>query len=227
MRHSIAAAFDADAATYDAARRQLVPCFDDFYGAIGQLIEQWQGPEQPEVLDLGAGTGLVAALIHGMRPRARLHLVDSAAAMLAVAQRRLSGATPRVTVADLAGLKIEPGRDLIVSALAIHHLNDEIKRDLYARVLAALKPGGLFINAEQVLGPTPEIERYYDRMWESQARRLGATSEIIASARTRMSFDRCAPVGVQLAWLRELGFNQVDCTYKAGRFAVLTGRRPS
>src|ERR1700761_9348907 len=103
MRHSIAAAFDADAAGYDAGRRQLVPCFDDFYAAIGQLIEQWRVPEQAEIVDLGAGTGLVAALIHGMRPRSRLHLVDSAAAMLAIAQRRLSGATPRVTVADLSG----------------------------------------------------------------------------------------------------------------------------
>ena len=43
----------------------------------------------------------------------------------------------------------------------------------------------------------------------------------------RATLDRCAPVGVQLDWLRELGFDQVDCPYKAGRFAVLTGRKPN
>ena len=39
-----------------------------------------------------------------------------------------------------------------------------------------------------------------------------------------MLHDRCATVEDQLDWMREAGLRQVDCTFKAWRFAVLTGR---
>jgi tRNA (cmo5U34)-methyltransferase len=42
----------------------------------------------------------------------------------------------------------------VVSALAIHHLDDDAKQDLNARVREVLRPGGVFVNAEQVRGPT-------------------------------------------------------------------------
>ena len=58
---AVAAAFDAASSDYDAPRRRLIPCFDAFYGAAIELIAEWGPPPGARLLDLGAGTGLLAA----------------------------------------------------------------------------------------------------------------------------------------------------------------------
>jgi trans-aconitate methyltransferase len=206
-------------------RRKLVPCFDAFYGAALDLIDDWGGPEAPVVLDLGAGTGLFAALLRARRPAARLHLVDGSEAMLAVARRRFADGGVTSEVADMATATLGGPFDLVISALAIHHLDDAGKRGLFGRIHDALAPGGLFVNAEQVLGPTPEAEHRYDQLWKAQAQALGVPEAELAAAVERMRHDRCATVEAQLAWLRDAGFADVDCSFKAWRFAVLSGRR--
>ena len=114
--------------------------------------------------------------------------------------------------------------DAVVSALAIHHLEDAAKKDLFVRIRAALRPGGLFVNAEQVLGPTPDVEDRHVRFWHEDIRALGVPENEIALAAERMAFDRCASVEAQLGWMREAGLRDVDCSFKSWRFAVLSGR---
>lgn len=223
----VAAAFDAAAADYDAARRRLIPCFDAFYGTVLELIDEWHPPPRARVLDLGAGTGLLAALVRAAHPDTMLHLVDVAPAMLDQARLRFAGQqSVELTVADYAGTSLAGPYDLIVSALSIHHLDDTAKQTLFARSLDALTPGGLFVNAEQVLAPTPELERLAHHRWRLQAAALGASETDISAAEARMTHDRCATLEDQLAWLRAAGFAEVDCAFKQWRFAVYSGRRP-
>ncbi len=222
-----AQAFSADARKYDALRRGLVPCFESFYGEIGLLMMDWGGPEAPRVLDLGAGTGLVASFVLATRPRARLTLMDGSDAMLDVARGRFS-LVPDVhyVLADFSSADLGGDWDLIVSGLAIHHLEHEDKQALFARIAAALAPGGLFINAEQILGPTATLEARNERIWAAQAAALGVPEAEIYNARQRMLHDRCAPVEDQLNWMRVAGLADVDCSFKSHRFAVMSGRRP-
>lgn len=224
---AVAAAFDAASSDYDAPRRRLIPCFDAFYGAAIELIAEWGPPPAARVLDLGAGTGLLAALVRGAFPDSRIDLVDVAPAMLERARERFAGQEGvNFTVADYGTAELGGPYELIVSALSIHHLDDAAKRGLFARVLAALRPGGLFVNAEQVLAPTPELERRAHARWRRQALALGAAEATVAAAEERMRHDRCAGLEDQLAWLRAVGFAEVDCAFKQWRFAVYTGRRP-
>ncbi len=222
---SVARSFGAAAAGYDAARRMLVPCFDGFYGNALEVIADWGPPEGARVLDLGAGTGLFAAMVLDRFPSARLRLVDVSPDMLAQARRRFAGAADPSRVAfdvlDMGEGDLGGPWDLVVSALAIHHLEARAKRALFARVHAALASGGLFVNAEQVLGPGGAAEARYRRLWEAQARAAGAADDDIGRAQERMRHDRCDTVEDQLRWLREAGFGEADCTFKAWRFAVL------
>jgi tRNA (cmo5U34)-methyltransferase len=180
------------------------------------------------VLDLGAGTGLLSVLVGAAVPGAHVTLVDAAAGMLAVAAEHLTSrrVPHRRIVADLRDPLPAGPYHAVVSALAIHHLPDHDKIDLYRRIRDALAPGGVFVNADQVAGPTPALERQYDEVWQATVSALGTTGQELAAARERMAFDRPAPAEAQCEWLREAGFTEVDCYYKWWRFAVFGGRRP-
>lgn len=216
--------FDAHATDYDPARRRLVPPFDALYRTAIDALTLADAPPG-RVLDLGAGTGLLSALVRRAHPEAELTLVDGAAAMLDGARTRLGDERTHYVLGDLAHELPAGPWDAVVSALAIHHLEDPAKRRLFARVHAALIPGGVFVNAEQVAGPTPVLDARYAAWHERRAREAGSDDAEWAAAERRMALDRCASVGDQLCWLREAGFHDVDCLFKDHRFAVLVARR--
>ncbi len=215
--------FDAHAAGYEALRRRLVPAYDALYGTAVAALDLATVPLR-RVLDLGAGTGLLARAVAREHPYSELVLLDGSAAMLEQARATLGVRASYVT-AELAGALPAGPWDAVVSALAIHHLEDAAKRDLYVRVHAALTPGGVFVNAEQVSAPTPLFDAAYLAWHERRARELGASQAEWAGARARMAADRLACVERQLGWLREAGFADSDCLFKDHCLAVLVARR--
>ena len=214
--------FGADAEIYDRSRRQLIPCFDDFYGmAVKAAPHDRDAPVR--VLDLGAGTGLLSVFFAAAYPRATFVLTDAAPEMLERARDRFARDLGRFEFVESAHEDaLPPGPfDLVVSALSIHHLDDEDKRKLFGRVRDALRAGGAFINAEQVLAPTTALHARYHAQWMADSRALGVTEDDLAAAMERMTHDRCATLDDQLRWLREAGFRDVDCVYRYGFFAVM------
>jgi len=215
-----AAVFSRHAGDYDALRRRLVPGYDELYGAVVDVLGLLPGGVG-RVLDLGAGTGLLSAEIVGALPGVELELLDASEPMLVRAHDRLGQSVGAVHVADMSA-QLPPGPfDAVVSALAIHHLEHEDQRRLLTRVHGRLRPGGVFVNAEQVSGRSPSLTRVYAEFWERRCLALGASPHELDDARERMQHDRCADVESQLGWLREAGFELVDCVYKSWRFAVL------
>ena len=217
--------FDQCATDYDQDRPKLVPCFEDFYGAALAMIPFGPGAT-PLILDLGTGTGLFASMVARILPQAPLHLTDISAAMLAQARQRFAD-TPRVTCAvrDHLHLAAESEYDLVISALSIHHLEHGDKRALFQKIWHALRPGGMFINADQALGPTPDEEERYERQWLAEVRANKVSAASLARARERMREDRNAPLADQLAWLAEAGFAKVRCGYARSRFVVYGGEK--
>jgi tRNA (cmo5U34)-methyltransferase len=154
-------------------------------------------------------------------------LIDLSAAMLAKARERFEGDT-RTTfeVADYSVAALQGRYNAVVSALSIHHLEDDAKRALFDSIMNVLLPGGVFVNAEQVMGSTPALEERYKREWLHKVRALGATEQQISDSLFRQQEDRCASVEDQMAWMRSAGFSDVDCWFKDGRFATLAGTKP-
>jgi tRNA (cmo5U34)-methyltransferase len=148
--------FHFDPVTYRTMIRAAVPEYDAVQAEIGEAVRTWRGATAPRVCDLGAGTGSTACSVLDARPDAKLVLVDENEAMLAVARDVLpSGSVERVVVADLADPLPTGPFDLVVSALAIHHLDGPAKRALFANVHDRLRVGGRFAMADVVVPDDP------------------------------------------------------------------------
>jgi len=226
---TVGALFGRAAWDYDRARRQLVPGFDRFYGAVLESVP-FETEEKIRVLDLGAGTGLLSAMVAERFPRSRVTLVDLSVEMLRVARRRFAGEPERFDFRTMDYARkplprILGGYDLVVSALSVHHLTHGDKKGLFQRVHGSLAGGGHFINADQISGETPEEETLYSEWWLRRVREAGVSEEDLASALSRMRADRNATLGAQLGWLGQAGFEGIRCSYKDHRFAVYNGRK--
>lgn len=223
---TVEAAFNRAARSYDGLRRQLIPCFDDFYGAALDLVTEF-APPGARILDLGAGTGLLSALVAERLPDAELVLTDLAEGMLAQARERFAERVPPVELRVMNHLDLaeEGVYDVVMSALSIHHLEDEGKQAVYAAMARAVRPGGLVLNADQVAGDTPAMEARYWNHWRDSIQRAGVSDDDIAAAIERQTLDRRAPLAPQLDWLRRAGLAEVECRYKNVSFAVMAGLR--
>jgi tRNA (cmo5U34)-methyltransferase len=226
---SVGALFDSAAEDYDRARRQLVPGLDRFYGAVLESVP-FEVKREIQVLELGAGTGLLSAMVAERFPRSRVTLVDLSVEMLRVARRRFAGEHGRFAFRTMDYARkplprVVGGYDLVVSALSVHHLTHGDKKELFEKVHDSLAVGGHFVNADQVSGETPEEETRYGEWWLREVREAGVSDEDLASALSRIRADRNATLGAQLGWLAEAGFEGIGCRYRDHRFAVYNGKK--
>jgi SAM-dependent methyltransferase len=170
----------------------------------------------PRILDLGTGDGRLLALLQAQRPRMLGVGLDFSALMLAAARERFPGDGPMELVEhDLTEPLPVLGRfDAIVSSMAIHHLEHERKRSLYAEIFDLLEPGGTFANFEHVASPSHRLH-------------VAFYAAIDEPLEHEDPSDRLLDVETQLAWLREIGFVDVDCYWKWLETALLIGVRPA
>jgi tRNA (cmo5U34)-methyltransferase len=182
----------------------------------GVLLECLPRP-LTRVLDLGSGDGRLLALVKLARPEAQAVAVDFSATMLHRLRERFdSDSSVSVIEHDLDRPLPESlgAFDAIVSSFAIHHLIHVRKRALYAEAYRLLAPGGVFCNLEHVASPTARLHQQF----------LAALA--VGPGREDPS-NKLLDLDTQLAWLRAIGFVDVDCQWKWRELALLAGTKPS
>ena len=168
------------------------------------------------VLDLGTGDGRLLALVQADHPGIRGVGLDLSDLMLGLAAERFAG-DERIELVkhDLAEPLPSLGRfDVVVSSMAIHHLEHERKRSLYGEIFDLLEPGGVFANFEHVASATHRLHLMF----------FAAIDEPLEHEDPS---DRLLDVETQLRWLREHGFDDVDCYWKWLEMALLVGVKPA
>ena len=166
------------------------------------------------VLDLGSGDGRLLDLVLRARQTATGIALDFSPLMLERLRSRF-GAASRVEIVthDLEHPLPALGRfDAVVSSFAIHHLQHERKRELYAEIYRVLNGGGVFCNLEHVASASPY----------GHARFLEAMG---TAPEEEDPSNKLLDVHTQLEWLREIGFADVDCYWKWRELALLVGRK--
>jgi len=222
--------------------RGAIPFAAEHLDVMLRMVETG-APSMRRFLDIGAGDGLLSAVMLSRFPDAEAVLVDFSPPMLAAAAERLAALAtePRFIAADLASpawlneVHQHAPFDAIVSGFAIHHLSDERKRQLYAELLPLLAPGGAFAHIEHVSPERAWIREAFDAGMidgmHDYARRRGddrSRDEIAAAymARLDQAANTLAPLAAQCDWLREVGFVDVAAPFRWYEIAVFGGRRP-
>jgi tRNA (cmo5U34)-methyltransferase len=167
------------------------------------------------VLDLGTGDGRLLAMLQAGRPEMHGVGLDFSEVMLEEARKRFADDEHIELVQhDLSESFPELGRfDAVISSFAIHHLEHDRKRSLYAEVFHLLEPGGVFANFEHVASPTHRLHLAF----------FAAIGEPIENEDPS---DQTLDIHAQLQWLRAIGFDDVDCYWKWLEMALLIGVKP-
>jgi SAM-dependent methyltransferase len=220
-------------------RSQLIPDRARQLEVMLQVLRFWR-PQVRRIVDLGAGDAILLATLLEAFPEAMGVALDFSPLMLDQARQRLSRFGNRATCieGDLQQPSWRRGLsgpvDVIVSGLAIHHLTDERKRELYQEIYDLLGDGGVFLNCEHVASATPGIQHMCDNaITEHLFQRRRENGEVVTLEQVRREFmqrpDRAANILAlvedQCQWLRDIGFHDVDCFWKYFELAIFGGRK--
>jgi len=212
-------------------RRTSLAMLNSFYR---HFLEHKEGNR---VLDLGCGDGILIRTLLETDNSITATLVDGSEDMLKEAQERLASFGNmrflKATFQELLNMNVQlPDFDLVVSSLAIHHLTNSERKALFKYVHSHLVEGGYFVNIDCVLAPAEEIEKWYIRFWEEGMVEKLNELEVNLDYRDIMQkylgkdhYSKIDTLAGQMAALEALGFQDVDCFYKRGMFAMYGGRK--
>jgi tRNA (cmo5U34)-methyltransferase len=136
---------------YLALVREALPAYDRLQDEVARATAG--GPVR-RILDLGIGTGETARRVLALHPEAGVVAVDASGEMLKLARVAL-GERVETHLGRIQDPLPAGPFDLVVSALAVHHLDGAGKTDLFGRIARVLRPGGRFVMGDVVVPEAP------------------------------------------------------------------------
>jgi tRNA (cmo5U34)-methyltransferase len=195
--------------------------------------------KDPAFLELGCGDGAFTEAILKTSSVGKASLVDASEEMLDRARERLAdysdinyrrASFQKITHGDF---KL-PRFDLVFSVLAIHHLSKDEKAELFNYIHTVLKPGGFFVNIDDCIPPSAELEAWYIELWTNSMQKksaelgIGLDPEAFNDKHKEATHHaKLETLQGQLEALAKTGFVGVDCFFKDGLFTMYGGQKSS
>jgi ubiquinone/menaquinone biosynthesis C-methylase UbiE len=210
---------------YDSRIRTFIPGYEDMISAAAQVLGVLDEPA-PHVIDLGTGTGALAAACLRVRPDARITAIDSDRDILDLARQRLIGST--VAPSFVTGVFEQVALhdcDAIVASLSLHHIRtNEAKRLLYRQCRDVLSPGGLLVSADCCPASDPPLALQQHLAWRDHLRLSYSDAEADGFFAAWAEEDVYFSLEDELTMMRGAGLS-ADVIWRAGAMAVIAGRR--
>ena len=207
---------------YDENIRTFIPRYEEMLETAASAVATLSA-RNPLVVDLGTGSGALASRVLRACRGARVLGIDADDGMLAMAQRRLRGPLQPVP-GDFLQVPL-PRCDVVTASFSLHHIERRsAKAALYAKCFAALKPRGVFVNADCCLSSSDVLQKRDREAWHahlaSHYGRAAAERYLRAWAKEDFYFT----LDDERALLTRAGFT-VDVNWRHHSFAVLVGMK--
>lgn len=222
--------------------RAAIPLAQEQIGVMMSILNSRKQPVE-NFLDLGCGDGILGATLLGEYPSAYGVFADFSEPMLAQAREGLKEYAGQLAFENLDygdpawvnRMQAYDSFDAIVSGYSVHHQPDVRKHEVYAEIFSLLKPGGWFVNIEHVSSAAQLnidlFEHHYISARYVIEKQNGGTrtfEEIADEYKNRpdKAANILASTELQCAWLREIGYEEVDCYFRIFELAVFGGGKP-
>lgn len=223
--------------------RAAIPLAQEQIGVMMSILKSRPQPVQT-FLDLGCGDGILGAAVLGEYPSSRGVLADFSESMLEQAREALKEYASQLVFENLDygnpawvnRMQAYAPFDAIVSGYSIHHQPDERKREIYGEIFSLLKPDGWFVNIEHI-APAAQlatdlfnahiVEGYYAIEQRNGGTRTREEMANIYMNRPDKDANKLLSIDTQCAWLRAMGYEEVDCYFRIYELAVFAGRKPN
>ncbi|HEY6970872.1 MAG TPA: class I SAM-dependent methyltransferase [Candidatus Angelobacter sp.] len=204
---------------YDARIRTFIPDYEEMLDVAAGAIS----PKARTIVDLGVGSGALAARCISKAKQARIVGIDVDADIMSLARQRLAR---RATFVCDSFLRAPlPQCDAIVASFALHHVRTRnAKARLYARSRAALHRGGTFITVDCHPAGDSKLAGKQFEAWTAHLLKSYMKSEAVRLLAAWSHEDVYMPMETELALMRRCGF-AVEVLWRRGAFAVLMGKR--
>ena len=208
-----------DLAEYDTRIRTFIPDYAEMLDAAAALVL----PSARHIVDLGTGTGALAARCLAQAPRASLIGIDADAEMTQVAARRL-GPRASFRIGDFTRVAV-PRCDTIVTSLALHHIRKRrAKLHLYSRLRRALNPGGQLIVVDCQPASNSRVADAQRAAWRRHLQRTYTRAKGDSFLRAWAKEDAYVPLAAELELMERAGLKP-DVIWRRGAFAVIRATR--
>jgi tRNA (cmo5U34)-methyltransferase len=216
---SVAAHLGIELSEYDARIRTFIPDYEEMLDVAAAAVPR----ATRTLVDLGVGTGALAAACLARTPRARAIGIDADAAIMTLAAKRLGS---RATLYPGAFGRIPlPRCDAVVASFALHHVRTRpAKRTLYRKIRSALRPGGALITVDCQPAQQRSVRRAQFDAWLEHLRAAYTPQAARGLLRAWSHEDVYVPLDDELALLRDAGFRP-EILWRRGAFAVIRSAR--
>ena len=223
MSHSVRSHLRLEIDAYDESIRKFIPGYEV---ALARAAEEVADVSPALVVDLGAGTGALTEAILMQERVGRVDAVDVDPEMLAQARVRLSRFGSRVSFSEAPFDAPLPECDAVAASLALHHVPTiKGRMVLHKRIFEALRPGGVFVNADVTVSAQPKSRERTYRLWAAHLVSCG-----IGEQRAYRHFDEWAledtyfSLEDELAAMRRAGFD-AECIWRDAPNTLMVGRK--
>jgi tRNA (cmo5U34)-methyltransferase len=233
---------EADSREFLTAATVVTPSRAEVLDLFAALVPAAEG-EAFSAVELCCGGGDLGRRLLEAFPRMSYLGLDGSDVMLEAAARRLS---PHASQVELRPFRLEAADwraglpedlALVVSSLAIHHLDAAGKRQLYRDVYRSLRPGGALLVFDLVMPTTPAALAATAAAWSAVVREqslalTGSDAAYREFVESRSNIydhpdpaDMPDPLYAQLGWLSEAGFGHVDAFWQRAGHALFGGHK--
>jgi ubiquinone/menaquinone biosynthesis C-methylase UbiE len=216
---SVATHLGIDLAEYDTRIRTFIPHYEEMLDVAAAAIN----PGSRMIVDLGIGTGALAARCLQSAPQARIVGIDADAEVLKAAAQRLPAGTTLVCSSFMRAAI--PECDAVVASFSLHHVRTRrSKAKLYSLIAKAVRPGGLVVTVDCQPASNATLSRRQFEAWKSHLMRVYSQAEADAYLEAWSHEDVYVPLDTEMELMQRARF-AVEILWRRDAFAVVRGRR--